>query len=138
MKILTKKQYEKSRYMLNRYNEACTTYCKQNKTNAIPFEIAKTFPYWDKVNNNLRGAVEVYEFINDIPQKYFLYISKENKATTWNGEVLGDVHFGREYRSNIGDKRQPIDVFAINGKKYYGTYYKSSGDYARIKLYANQ
>jgi hypothetical protein len=38
----------------------------------------------------------------------------------------------------MGDKRQPIDIYAINGKKYHGTYYKSSGDYARVKLYANQ
>jgi len=138
MKILTKNQYEKARYMLNMYNEACMHFCKQNKTNAIPCEITKTFPYSHKVNNNLRGAVEVYEFINDIPKKYFLYISKDNKATTWNGEILGNVHFGREYRSNMGDKRQPIDIYAINGKKYHGTYYKSSGNYARVKLYANQ
>jgi hypothetical protein len=76
------------------------------------------------------------------PDKYFLYIQDtggkgpwhlEGQATTWTGDILGTVRFGREYRSNFGDKRVPVVVFGNNGVKYHGTYYKSAGDYARIR-----
>ena len=85
--------------------------------------------------NEERSAVEVYEFCTDPPDKYFLYINCTKKeATTWTGDKLGTVAFGCEFRDNFGGKRVPITVYAINGKKYHGTYYKSSGDYARIKM----
>lgn len=85
--------------------------------------------------NEERSAVEVYEFCTNPPQTYFLYINCTKKeATTWTGDKLGSVSFGSEWRDNFGGKRVPITVYAINGKRYHGTYYKSSGDYARIKL----
>ena len=91
------------------------------------------------VTNEEQSAVEVYEFLRDKPGRYFLYINeKKAKATTWTGEKLGKVVFGREYRDNLGGVRVPIDVYAINGLRYYGTYYKSSGDYARIKRCKHQ
>lgn len=89
--------------------------------------------------NEERSAVEVYEFVTNPPDKYFLYINCTKRiATTWTGDKLGDVSFGSEYRDNFGGKRVPITVYAINGKRYHGTYYKSSGDYARIKLAKGQ
>jgi hypothetical protein len=76
----------------------------------------------------------LFEFVANPPDKYFLYISEADRtATTWTGEKLGDVSFGREFRDNFGGKRQPINVRAVNGKTYHGTYYKSSGNYARIR-----
>ena len=87
------------------------------------------------VTNEERSALEVFEFVLNPPDKYFLYIKeKDHTATTWTGEKLGNVSFGREYRDNFGGKRIPINVYAINGKTYHGTYYKSSGDYARIRV----
>jgi hypothetical protein len=77
---------------------------------------------------------EVFEFVTNPPDKYFLYINDTNRtATTWTGEKLGNVGFGCEYRDNFGGKRVPITVYAINSRTYHGTYYKSSGDYARIR-----
>lgn len=46
----------------------------------------------------------------------------------------GRVTFGREYRDSFGGRRVPIWIDAINGRRYAGTYFKSSGDYARVKL----
>ena len=91
------------------------------------------------ISNELRSQVELYEFHYKKPEKYFLYIDSKNwSANNWMGEKLGRVSFGREYRSGFGDIRQSIDVYGINGIKYHGTFYKSSGDYARIKAYKNQ
>jgi hypothetical protein len=87
------------------------------------------------VSNAERSALEVFRFYTDIPIKYFLYIDeRQHAAITWTGEKLGDVGFGREWRDNFGGKRVSINVQAINGLLYHGTYYKSSGNYARIKL----
>jgi len=87
------------------------------------------------VTNEERSALEVFEFVANPPDKYFLYINeKDRTATTWTGEKLGAVSFGREYRDNFGGRRIPINVHTINGKTYHGTYYKSSGDYARIRV----
>lgn len=93
--------------------------------------------------NEERSAIEKYEFLTEKPDKYFLYVNDKKlihdeagsyfTATTWTGEVLGRVSFGREYRSAFGDMRRSIKMTALNGVKYYGTYYKSAGTYARIK-----
>ena len=76
------------------------------------------------VSNEERSALEVFEFCANPPDKYFLYISQEKRtATTWTGDVLGQVYFGREFRDNFGGRRMPVTVRAINGLVYYGTYY---------------
>ena len=87
------------------------------------------------------SAIETYEFINNPPDTYFAYINQENKTmTTWTGEVLGKVFglWSSGWRSNFGDTRVSIDVKGINEIKYHGFYYKSAGDYCRIKAYKNQ
>jgi hypothetical protein len=86
------------------------------------------------VTNEERSALEVFEFCTNPSDKYFLYISLEKQAaTTWTGVLLGHVTFGREYRDNFGGIRVPVTVRAINGLTYHGTYFKSSGDFARIR-----
>lgn len=119
--------------MLEANNNATAEWIKENG-NGIPSEVCKNFPFAKQVNNELRSSVEVYEFVNNPPESYFLYINEKTKeATTWTGQKLGSVFFGSVYRSNIGDKRINITVQAINGITYHGTFYKSAGDYARIK-----
>jgi hypothetical protein len=93
------------------------------------------------VSNEERSAVEVFEFCHDVPDHYFLYIDEQKRtATTWTGDKLGDVTFGREYSCpSFGHRsvRQPVTIHAINGRIYHGTYFKSSGNYARVKLGKN-
>lgn len=128
-------QYAEAKDKVNAYNSTANAWRKENKKNGIPVEICATFPFADTVTNELRSKIEVWEFVHDIPEKYFLYIDEENwTATTWVGGTLGTVTFGSAFKSNFGDTRQHITVLAINGKAYYGTYYKSSGNYARIKI----
>jgi len=53
------------------------------------------------VTNDERSALEVFDFCQTPPLSYFLYVNeKDRTATTWTGDVLGQVHFGREFRGN--------------------------------------
>jgi hypothetical protein len=89
-----------------------------------------------KLTNKDRSNIEVYEWLKNPPQSYFVYISeKEWDVVTWTGQKLGKVWMGSSYKSNFGDMRRSIDVIGTNGVKYYGTYFCSAGDYARIKAY---
>jgi len=126
-------EYDNARMMHDTNNAAVKKYLAENKTNAIPCDISKSFPYAEQVTNELKTMIEVWEFMHDTPQKEFIYISEDKKqATTWTGAKLGNVSFGYPYYDNFGGKRIPITVYGINGAKYHGTYFKSAGDYARI------
>lgn len=140
MRTISKRTYKSLKSKIDANQMAVREYLKTNKTNSIPCAISKTFPFAKYATNENRSKLEVYEFCNDIPQTYFLYINKEKReATTWTGEKLGNVIvYGRTYRSNFGDKRANITVEGINGKYYFGTYFVGAGDYARIKLCKNQ
>lgn len=85
--------------------------------------------------NEERSKVEQYEWVSNPPLSYFAYINeKKAVCATWMGDKLGNVGFGSPFHSNLGDVRVPITVYGINGKVYHGTYYKSAGDYCRIKM----
>lgn len=139
MKTLTSEQYAIAKIKIAEYDAAIQEYCSTNKTNGIPSEIIKTFPNANEVDNDLRSAIEVFEFNTDKPENYFLYISNHDlfathtTATTWTGQHLGFVRLGKIWTSNFGDKRQAITVKGCNGLTYHGTYYKGAGNYARIK-----
>lgn len=61
--------------------------------------------------NDEISSLEVFEFMTSPPDRYFLYINDDTrKATTWTGETLGDVRFGRPYRDNFGGTRVPIRI----------------------------
>ena len=99
--------------------------------------------------NEDRSAIEVYEWNAEPPERYVAYVkmvkaptfidgypygSYEATLTTWTGEPLGSVTFGRTWVSNFGDRRQAIRVRATNGRTYAGTYFRSAGNYARIRI----
>lgn len=133
--MLTEKEYTTARAQLLAYTDASEKWMTENKTRGIPGAVRDTFPFADVVTNELRSQIEVYEFMNDKPEKYFAYVNDvSGQLTTWTGEPLGVVsYWGTEWCSNMGDHRQSITVNAINGIKYFGTFYKSSGTYARLK-----
>jgi hypothetical protein len=86
--------------------------------------------------NVIRGRAELWLWHSTPPSSYFLYVNESlGLATTWMGDVLGNVRFGKEYRDNLGGVRIPIVVYGTNRIRYHGTYFKSAGDYARIKAY---
>ena len=98
-------------------------------------EESAALPASAQITNDERSALECFEFCAAVPDSYFCYINERSQvASTWTGDRLGHVTFGRQWRDNFGGVRVPITVRAINGRTYHGTYYKSSGDYARLKL----
>lgn len=92
-------------------------------------------------SNEELSAVEVFDFVHDKPAKYFVYVNPEKGVvTTWTGDVLGQCTLGRPYvcpAFNGASTRQSIHVLGINGVRYSGTFYRSSGDFARIKAVKN-
>ncbi len=137
MNTITKLEYDIHRNRINRYEET------RNRlypgvccfTPEMIDNIVRTAGITSSPTNEERSVVEVYEFVNDPPDRYFAYINEKTRTcNTWMGDKLGEVGFGRAYRSNMGDIRVPITVYGINGKKYHGYYYKSAGDYCRIRL----
>lgn len=127
-------EYLDAYYKYQQYEAVVKDYLKKNKTNCIPYEASKVFPYASEITNSLRSAIETWEFKIKPPQKYFIYVNLEKKVvTTWTGQVLGNItSIGKEYRSNMGDIRIPIRFKGINTLTYSGTFYKSAGDYARV------
>lgn len=106
-------------------------------------------PHLRDVTNEMRNAVEVYEFVHHPPTKYFAYVhlgsmdaswgssgfgtTRGATLTTFMGSILGHGRVGEAYRALGNSRRRSISIRAINGYEYHGTYYESSGDYARVK-----
>ena len=129
--MLTQQDYTTLKTKNEVYQAARFTLC--GTRNCVTVNEQKQLP--EPCSNDELSAMEVYEFITDPPVKYFLYVDvKQSIVTTWTGDKLGDCWLGRKYRSNMGDTRQSIDIHAINGKHYAGTFFTSAGDYARVKV----
>lgn len=134
--IESENEYQELRARLNEYDKWYLEYCRLHNNGVLEKDIPKNLG----VSNAERSAVEHWEFIHNPPEKYFLYVrhngselANQFTAITWTGQTLGRGTFGREFRDNFGGIRVPVWIDGINGVQYAGTYFKSSGDYARIK-----
>ncbi len=139
--VLSRRRYRAMSGRIERYEAACE---KMKGTRAgfwTPAEVRAACRLANlraAPTNEERSFCEVYRFVHDPPDRYFLYVNEGNRVvTTWVGHVLGQAHFGRPYKApGFGrfQVRVPVRVRGINGREYAGTYYKSTGDYARVKL----
>lgn len=93
--------------------------------------------------NEQRAELETLDFLADEPAAVFQYVKLDaqgqpDSVTGWTGQKIGRVsYFSRVYQSpgfGRNSERQNIRVCAINGRTYSGVYYKSAGDYCRLKL----
>lgn len=133
---ISKEEYEKLLALAQQYRAWLGTRTSY-KTEDLPENLR---PF----DNNARAKMELYEFVHNPPERYFLYVSAKNgthygasgEATIWTGVKLGDVQFGSTWQDNFGGTRVSVSVYAVNGYTYHGTYFKSSGDYARVKMSA--
>jgi hypothetical protein len=127
--VLTEEEYTR----LKEQNDKFHTWLGK-RTHHKPEEVPAGY---EPICNAAISLLEVYEFLNDPPERYFAYVGHSH-ITTWTGDILGSiVAMGVQFSSNFGDKRQSLRVKAINGKIYAGTYYKSAGDYCRLKAVKN-
>jgi hypothetical protein len=128
--MLTAEQYADLKAKYDTYHEQ-----RRAKFGDKPLTLEDQAQLPPSPTNDEISSVEVYEFVTTPPAKYFAYVREDERLLiTWTGEKLGTVAFGRPYYSNLGDTRVPVSVKAINGRRYHGTFFKSSGDYARLKL----
>ena len=116
--MLTQEEYAILRAKYDTYHAAREA--QYPKQNAFTPEMLATLP--PVTTNDETSAIEVFEFMRDKPDRYVAYVSSDAKSvTTWTGDHLGTLRMsGSMYRSNMGDKRTPITVKAINGRTYYG------------------
>lgn len=93
---------------------------------------------WMKACGAEQSSAEVYRFLRwpEAFAKYLFYVNvKTMRVTTWTGDVLGVIEYlGPRYRCGRNrSERQAIRVQGINGRIYHGTYFVSSGDYAKCE-----
>jgi len=133
--MITKRQYNALKKKQTTYDTWAGQYIQSNRWIVIPSDAKLPV----KFGNKERSMIEVYEWVFGLPSSYFLYIrEKDNTAVNFMGEILGSVSMGREYYDNFGGVRVSVDIKGTNGIRYHGTYFKSAGQYARIKAYKNQ
>lgn len=154
--MITKEHYEEIKQRYDTFwSKAREWGCLKGNWWIISDEQREQLKPWSTSNEEI-SAMEVYEFVNTPPERYFCYIKYDREIriadngrpytprpryydkmtiTTWIGELLGNGYFtSRLYHSNLGDERITFTVRAINGKDYYGTFFYSAGDYGRMKI----
>lgn len=60
--------------------------------------------------------------LDDNGRGIFYAYPEKRSIGNWHGDMLIPATYGREYRSNFGDRRQTI-YFEYNGEKYIGVWY---------------
>lgn len=93
------------------------------------------------LTNEETAALELYEFERDAPMHLFCYVTRKPgeawKCSTFAGGSYGTVAVGYSYRVPgfycRPSTRRSVTLRAINGWIYSGTFYESSGDYARLR-----
>lgn len=128
--MVSRKAYEKAKARV----EASKTYWAGRRS--LSTEESRR----DPSSNEDRSLVEVYEFEHMDAGKdgYMAYWKDGRVIVNWMGAVLAEIlHQGGSYRSPAfggrGSERVNFRALGIDGHTYSGTYYKSSGDYVRMK-----
>lgn len=141
--MITKKKYRQLRAKIDAYLAWVDTIRGANGWASYqPEDVPATVP---RVSDAERSQVEVYEFCANPPDRYLVYVrriavapgvvGKDIEATTWTGQLLGKGRLGIPYKCGKGlgvSRRYPISFKGINGRVYRGTFFASSGDYARV------
>jgi len=93
-----------------------------------------------RMTNEERAELETHEFVASPPERVFAYVKEtagryfHGTVTGFMGNAFGECYLGSSWRDNFGGTRRAVRLQAINGKTYVGTFYKSSGDYCRLRL----
>lgn len=98
------------------------------------------------VGNEVRGQVEIFEFLAQTDEAarkpYFAYFKdkkddgERSMITTWMGDMIAQVVRTNEYKvPAFGSQsvRVAFRAYGIDGRLWSGTFYKSSGDYCRMR-----
>lgn len=146
--MLTSEQWKEAKVKIELSREHWEKFADKSKSGAMSLDTVK-HPDPSGVTNELRSAVELYEFVNLDKGKdgYFAYWKRADirepspggvpRVTTWTGDTLGFVlEAGPQFTSpgfGFGSTRRTFSALCLDGHYYTGTYYVSSGDYVRMK-----
>lgn len=139
--MINKTNYEVIKTKVLIFDAYINTHCR-GKNGWISYRPEDIPANIEPVSNDERSSVETYEFTQNPPDKYLVYVRRlmvapgvvgsHIEATTWTGELLGKGILGTMYETKRG-QRYPITFKGINNQIYEGIYYYSDGDYAVVK-----
>ena len=85
--------------------------------------------------NGVLNVAEMAAFQQGKTNRVFAYWHKAAEIRTWMGGILARITWtGNEYSCPFGSRRINFGARGIDGRTYSGTYYKSSGDYVRMRV----
>jgi hypothetical protein len=129
----TDTDYAQERAILDKaqaYWNANATF-NRNGSSSMSAELCAN-PVYAVATNDMRGRVERYEFMRDLPASYVAYANGDmTRITTWNGEELGTLRITNNWRSNFGDKR--YSGRAVIGGATYSVLAFGGGMYCRLR-----
>lgn len=128
--MITTETYLQFKHLSDAHNAWVDT--KRGRNGWAAYKQEEVPAHLQRVTNEMRSAIEMFEFAHHKPDQLFAYVTG-GKLGNWMGETMGRVQYGASWRDNFGGERVSIRVRASNGRTYAGTYYKSAGQYARLK-----
>lgn len=135
---LSPEQYAQARAIVDRaaaYWKAHATFDRSGWS-SMSAELA-AHPDYAACSNEIRGQVEQFELLRDMPEKFTAYIGQPARngmgcdrivgqtypVTVWTGERLGNATRGAFIRSNQYGERMYQFYARINGRDYTGRSY---------------
>lgn len=87
----TQADYERERAICDKANAYIDKFRGKNGWVSIPTGMQHP-PYYSACDNAMRGRVEQFEILRDLPAKFSAYLSSDGKhITCWPGNVLGSA-----------------------------------------------
>ncbi len=131
--MLTQDQYEIERAICDKADAYFDAHCETHKGGwrTLSAELAAN-PEYKACDNAMRGRVEQFEILRDLPERIFAYIGVGKKngigcdrivgqsyaVTVWTGDVLGNATRGATWRQGMTTMGQ---FYArIGGREYTG------------------
>jgi len=121
METMTQEQYAIERKICDKAQKYATRTMAKNGGNYLTGKQAKT-PVYAACNNDMRGRVEQFEILRDLPDVIFCYLDSNNAATVWTGLPLSTDGICTGIWKTGGWVSDTMEqhTFTIGGRKYTG------------------
>jgi hypothetical protein len=116
--MLTLEQYSEARAICDKAMQVMReVWPEWQKGGAIPAAVCQ-HPDYAACTNAIRGQVEQFELLRDLPDCFTAYIGSDGRSVTvWTGDVLGNA-----YVTSSWGRRPKMFAYrvTIGGKRYHG------------------
>lgn len=121
MHVLTPEQYAIERAICDKahaYRMANATYDRDGWSTLS--KVLAAHPDYAACDNAMRGRVEQYEVLRDLPERFSAYVSADGaQVTTWTGDILGSAKVTASWRTGRRTCMYQY-VVTVGGKRYTG------------------